>query len=56
MQSKIADIIKDFSADEILSDWAGLTLRQIFNAMEAPGIVVCWGYWSESELETVFTG
>jgi hypothetical protein len=56
MQKEIAQIIKDFSQDEIISDWFGLTLRQIFSAMEAPGITVFWGCWTEQELETVFTG
>ena len=54
MFEKIAKIIKDFDESEYLSDWFGMTLRQIFEAMEAPGVVVYWGCWTESELDTVF--
>lgn len=56
MQNIIAEIIKAFNSNEYLPDWYGMTLRQIFDAMEAPGISVLWGCWSEDELETIFTG
>ncbi len=54
MQERIAQVIKDFDSSEILSDWYGMTLRQIMSAMEMPGVTVFWGCWSETELDTVF--
>jgi len=56
MQEKIARVIKDFDPDEVLSDWFGMTLRQILEAMETPGVIVLWGCWSVAELNVVFIG
>lgn len=54
MQDIIAKIIKDFCNDDLLSDWYGMTLRQIFEAMEMPGVIIFWDCWSDVELNTVF--
>ncbi len=57
MQDRIAKIIKDFDSNEILSDWQGMTLRQIFSAMDTEdGVVVFRGCWSGTELDTIFKG
>ncbi len=53
-QDKIAKVITDFDKDEVLSDWYGMTLHQILEAMEAPGVIVLWGCWDQDELDTVF--
>ena len=56
MQARIAKVIKDFDASEVLYDWQDMTLRQILSTMEQPGVVVFWGCWNEDELNTVFHG
>lgn len=55
IQDKISSMLKDIG--EVPEDWQNMTLRDIFSELDrVPGYVVCWGCWSESELDTVFLG
>lgn len=45
-----------FGEDEVLSDWRGLTWRQILTEIERcfPNAVIFWGCWSQGELDYIF--
>lgn len=54
MQQRIAEVIRQFDPNEVLSDWYEMTLRQILDVVNYLPSGRFWGCWTEDELDTVF--